>query len=133
MKAYIDDILVVKKGSFEEHLEQLDEVFHRCKKTGLKMNTEKCRFGLNEINYLGYIVTLTGVKPNPKKIEAIKNIQRPTTVTEVRRLMGMVQYYVATFGLNVHTYSNLSRPYPLERRVQKSNGLQNWRPLSMQP
>jgi len=71
-KAYIDDILVFKKGSFEEHLEQLDEVFRRCKKTGLKMNAEKCRFGLNEIDYLRYIVTPTGVKPNPKKIEAIK-------------------------------------------------------------
>jgi len=92
-KAYIDDILVVKKGSFEEHLEQLDEVFRRCKKAGLKMNAEKCRFGLNEIDYLGYIVTPTGVKPNPKKIEAIKNIQRPTMVTEVRRLIGMVQNY----------------------------------------
>jgi len=57
------------------------------------MNAEKCRFGLNEIDYLGYIVTPTGVKPNPKKITAIKNIQRPTTVTEVRRLIGMVQYY----------------------------------------
>ena len=92
-KAYIDDILVVKKGSFDEHLEQLDEVFRRCQKAGLKMNAEKCRFGWNEIDYLGYIVTPTGVKPNPKKIKAIKNMQRPRTVTEVRRLIGMVQYY----------------------------------------
>ena len=57
------------------------------------MNAEKCRFGLNEIDYLGYIVTPTGVKPNPKKIQAIKDLERPTNVTEVRRLIGMVQYY----------------------------------------
>ena len=43
-KAYIDDILVVERGRFDEHLEQLDEIFRRCQKTGLKMNAEKCRF-----------------------------------------------------------------------------------------
>ena len=54
------------------------------------MNAEKCRFGLNEIDYLGYIVTPSGVKPNPKKIQAIKALERPKTVTEVRQLIGMV-------------------------------------------
>ena len=92
-KAYIDDILVVKKGSFDEHLKQLEEVFTRCKKTGLRLNADKCCFGLNEIDYLGYIVTPKGIKPNPKKIKAIQALERPTTVTEIRRLIGMVQYY----------------------------------------
>ena len=93
VKAYIDDILVIKKGSFKEHLEQLEEIFRRCQNTNLKLNAEKCRFGLNEIDYLGYIVTPEGIKPNPKKIKAIQSMERPTTVTEVRRLIGMVQYY----------------------------------------
>jgi hypothetical protein len=53
----------------------------------------KCRFGINEIDYLGYIVTPNGVQPNPKKIKAIQSLERPKTVTEVRRLIGMVQYY----------------------------------------
>ena len=92
-KAYIDDILVVKKGTFDEHLAQLDEIFRRCLKANLKMNPLKCRFGLNEIDYLGYIVTPTGMQPNPKKIKAIQALERPRTVTEVRKLIGMVQYY----------------------------------------
>ena len=92
-KAYMDDILVIKRGTFEEHLQQLEEVLKRCQRANIKLNAEKCSFGLNEIDYLGYIVTPEGVKPNPKKIEAIQNIERPTTVTEVRRLIGMVQYY----------------------------------------
>ena len=46
-----------------------------------------------EIDYLGYIVTPEGIKPNPKKIKAIQAMERPTTVTEIRRLIGMVQYY----------------------------------------
>ena len=76
VKAYIDDILVIKRGSFDEHLQQLEEVFGRCQKAGLKMNAEKCRFGLNEIDYLGYIVTPNGIKPNPKKIQAIKALEK---------------------------------------------------------
>ena len=82
-KAYIDDILVVKKGSFDEHLNQLDEIFRRCQKANLKLNPLKCRFGLNEIDYLGYIVTPTGIQPNPKKIKAIQALEQPRTVTEV--------------------------------------------------
>ena len=92
-KAYIDDILVVKRGTYKEHLEQLDEIFRRCRKAGLQVNAEKCRFGLEEIDYLGYIITPEGIKPNPKKIKAIQALERPTTTTEVRRLIGMVQYY----------------------------------------
>ena len=39
-KAYMDDILVIKRGSFDEHLQQLEEIFKRCQKTGFKMNAE---------------------------------------------------------------------------------------------
>ena len=74
-KAYIDDILVVKRGSFDEHLAQLDEIFRRCQKANIKMNALKCRFGLNEIDYLGYIVTPDGLRPNPKKIQAIQELK----------------------------------------------------------
>ena len=66
VKAYIDDLLVIKKGTFSQHLEQLEEVFRRCLKYNLKLNAEKCSFGLSEIEYLEYIVTPERVKPNPK-------------------------------------------------------------------
>jgi hypothetical protein len=78
---------IVKRGSFDKYLVQLEEVFRRCLKAGLKLNVDKCRFGLNEIDYLGYIVTPKGVNPNPKKIVAIQALERPKTVTEVRRLI----------------------------------------------
>ena len=67
VKAYIDDLLAIKKGTFFQHLELLEEVFRRCQKSNLKLNAEKCSFGLDEIEYLGYKVTPQGVKPNPKK------------------------------------------------------------------
>ena len=103
-----------KRGMFEEHLEQLNEIFKYCQKTGLKMNGKKCRFGLNEIGYLGYIVTPSGVKPNPKKIQAI-----------MRRLIGMVQYYRDLWPKRSH-YCNPSLRCHQGKRVRRYNGLQSW-------
>ena len=80
-KAYIDDILCVQKGNYDQHLEQLEEVFKRCRRVNLKLNINKCRFGCNEIDYLGYIVTPQGIRPNAKKVKAIKALERPATVT----------------------------------------------------
>jgi hypothetical protein len=71
-KAYIDDILVVKKGMFNKHLNQIDEIFCRCQKANLKLNPLKCRFGLNEIDCLGYIVAPTGKNQIQRKLKQSK-------------------------------------------------------------
>ena len=92
-KPYIYDILSINKGTFSEYLEQLEENFRHRQKANLQLNADKCSFGINETNYLGYIVTPEGVKPDPRKIKTIQGMERPTTVTEVRRFIGMIQYY----------------------------------------
>jgi hypothetical protein len=92
--AYIDDILLTTKGSFDEHLQQLRTCFQRFRNAGLKVNAKKCSLGLKEIPYLGYIITREGVVPDPKKIQGIVDLERPITTTEVKALIGMVvQYY----------------------------------------
>jgi hypothetical protein len=93
VRKFIDDLLVVTKGSYEEHLAELDEVFTRLSKAGLKCKIDKCYFCQPEIEYLGYIITKEGVKPQPKKVQAILDVQRPTNKTEVRHFLGMVQFY----------------------------------------
>jgi hypothetical protein len=77
VKTYIDDILVINKGSFDDHLEQLDVCFDRIKKAGLKVKADKCSFGLSQISYLGYIISREGIKPDPKKIQGIMDMQKP--------------------------------------------------------
>ena len=91
-KEYIDDILVLHKGTFAQHIKQLKVMFQRFCSAGLKVN-EKCSFGLKETPYLCYIITRKGIKPDPKKIQGIMDLKRPTTTTEVKSLLGMVQYY----------------------------------------
>ncbi len=60
---------------------------------GLKINAEKLTFCTLEIEYLGYILTRYGIKPQSNKVQAILAIQPPTNVKELRHFLGMVQYY----------------------------------------
>jgi len=93
VRAYIDDVLCITKGSWEDHLEKLEEVLKRISRAGLKVNAKKSFFGKGELEYLGYWITREGIMPVAKKVEAIRNIDTPKTVKDVRRFVGMVNYY----------------------------------------
>ena len=93
VRAYIDDLLVLTKNSFDDHIEKLDRVFSKIREAGLKVNATKSFFARAEVEYLGYIITRNGIKPQPKKVEAIQRIAPPTTKKELRRFIGMVNYY----------------------------------------
>ena len=60
---------------------------------GLRVNATKSTFATNKIEYLGYILTREGIKPQPEKVRAILAIQLPTNVKGLRKFLGMVQYY----------------------------------------
>ena len=93
VRAYLDDLLVILRKSFEDYLEKLKEVLKRLQKAGLKVNAAKSTFGVHECEYLGYVLTREGIKPQTKKIEAILAIARPKNVRTLRGFLGMVQYY----------------------------------------
>jgi hypothetical protein len=59
----------------------------------LKVNAAKSFFCTHEIKYLGYILTREGIKPQPKKVQAILALNPPHNVKELRHFLGMVQYY----------------------------------------
>ena len=52
VRTYINDILCIGKGTFQEHLDQLEEIFRHFSKAGLKVNAPKCSFGLKEIPHI---------------------------------------------------------------------------------
>jgi hypothetical protein len=83
VRAYIDDLLCISKLSLEDHLEKLEEVLRQLCNVGLKVNAEKSKFCALEIEYLGYVVTRDGIKPQSNKVQAILAIKPPT---EVRQL-----------------------------------------------
>ena len=90
VRTYIEDILVLRKDSFEKNIGQTRIIFGRMRASGLKVNAPKYSFWLKEIIYLGYVITREGIKPEPKKVQGIMDIGRPATTTEARSLIGMV-------------------------------------------
>ena len=94
VRTYINDILCIEKGSFAQHIKQLEEIFRRFHKAGLKVNAANCSFRLKEIPYLGYIISVDGVKPDPKKIQGIMDLTKPQTAKEMKSFIGMIQFYM---------------------------------------
>ena len=90
--AYLDDIIIFSKTA-DEHCEHIQDVFNRLRNHGLKLKLKKCKFFQQETDYLGFVINREGVKPDPKKVEAIRNMPAPTTVRQVRGFMGIGSYY----------------------------------------
>jgi hypothetical protein len=93
VRAYLDDLLCISKLSLEDHQEKLEEVLRQICNAGLKVNAAKLTFCALEIEYLGYILTRDGIKPQSNKVQAILAIKLPTGVKQLRHFLGMVQYY----------------------------------------
>ena len=93
VRTYIDDLLVITKGTFEEHLEKLDEVLARLNKAGLKVNAPKSFFCQPELEYLGYWITRDGISPLPQKVNALRNIKPPQNKRQLRSFVGLINYY----------------------------------------
>ncbi len=68
VQAYLDDFLCISRSSPEDHLEKLEEVLRHLCDMGLKVNAEKSTFCALEIEYLGYILTRDGIKPQNSKV-----------------------------------------------------------------
>lgn len=91
VKVFIDDIIIASKDEID-HIAKLKLVFERAKKFNLKFNKDKCKFGLNEVTYMGVKITANGLKPDDSKVDALKNMPRPQDVTGVQRFLGVLTY-----------------------------------------
>ena len=89
---YLDDIIIFSK-TWEEHLERLETVLQRLKEANLRLGPVKCTLAKKEVCFLGYKVTPEGLQPDPRLMDAIRNIPSPTCATEVRSFLGLVGYY----------------------------------------
>jgi hypothetical protein len=86
---------------------------------GLRVNAEKTTFCANEIEFLGYWISRSGIQPISKKVEAIKNMVHQTTREELRRFIELVSYYRAMWVLR----SELLAPLTI---LTSKNGKLNW-------
>jgi ribonuclease HI len=84
---YVDDIVVASRSK-EDHLADLAETFANMRDARLRLNPEKCVFGVRQGKILGYLVSHRGIEANPTKIQAIINMTPPQSARDVRRLTG---------------------------------------------
>ncbi len=80
VRTYLDDLLCISKGSLEDHLNKLRRVLIRLQDAGLTVNARKSSFCAVETEYLGYVLSKDGIKPQPTKVQAILALTPPQNV-----------------------------------------------------
>ncbi|CAM4650486.1 unnamed protein product [Caretta caretta] len=90
--AYIDDICVFSQ-TWEDHVSQVRQVLDQLQGAGLTVKAEKCKVGMAEVSYLGHRVGSSRLKPEPAKVEVIRDWPAPHTKKQVQAFIGMAGYY----------------------------------------
>ena len=115
---YIDDILVFSKNE-TEYFTQLALLFERLRLDGIILNKDKCVFCSPKIEFLGHEVSKEGVRPLQGKVEAIRNFPQPKTVKQLRRFLGMINYYrrfVPNAARTLQPLEHLLSPHKYSRK-----------------
>src|SRR2546430_11970915 len=89
---YLDDI-IIHLETFEQHLEDIQEVFDRLQDAKLMSKESKCEFCAAKIKFLGHIIGRDGRKVDPDKVEKVKNYPRPENISQLRGFLGLASYY----------------------------------------
>ncbi|CAC5411038.1 unnamed protein product [Mytilus coruscus] len=110
---YLDDVLLCSE-TFEKHLNDLNEIFERFRSAGLKLGAKKCYFANQKCVFLGHELSKNGIRPPKDRIQAITDYPEPKNIKQLRRLIGMFNW----FRKFIPNFSALI--YPLNRLLQKN-------------
>jgi len=106
VQAYVDDMVVTSQER-RRHTADLEELFATIAKYRLKLNPEKCVFGVEAVKFLGFLLTERGIKENPDKCATILAMRSPASVKEVQQLTGRMaalSKFVSAGGDKRHLY-----------------------------
>jgi hypothetical protein len=101
---YLNDITVFS-SSHELHLQHLKRTFLKCRRYGISLNPKKSNFTLKEGKLLGHIVSADGVKIDPKRVEAIKNMSLPRSKKDIQSFLGTINF-IRRFIVNFSELTN---------------------------
>ena len=123
--AYLDDILIVTKGTLEHHEKELDKIMQRLNSENLAINLQKCEFAKEQITWLGFVVTPNGVTPTKQKCDAIINLENPKTLKQLGSFIGCIHHLIK-FIPNLARISEPLRPL-LSKANTKSQNKLDWK------
>ena len=89
VEVYVDDI-IVKSQKSEQHARDLEQILDTLDKYKIKLNPDKCVFGVKAGKFLGFMISHRGIEANPEKMEAILNMKAPKTLNELQKLNGRI-------------------------------------------
>jgi len=121
---FIDDTVVIGK-TFEQHLDNLKEVFQRFRQANLKLKPRKCHLFQKRVKFLGHVVSHEGVEVDEDKVAVVKAWQFPRNISELRSFLGLCNYYrsfVQNFGTVAEPLTQMLRKgvpvHPTEERLR---------------
>lgn len=106
---FVDDLLIFSDDA-EQHIKHVCAVLDAVQKAGLKAHPGKSILGAPVVEYLGHNVSSYGIAPTEAKVAAIKAIQPPTNVAQLRSVLGLLSYYrcyVPNFGGTAYPLNDL--------------------------
>ena len=106
---YMDDLAIITTGTFAHHVNILNMVFLRLRDMRLQVNTSKSHFLQQETDFLGFVLTRDGIKPQHKKVSAIINVAPPKNVRQIRSFLGMINHYKTLIHRRSHHLAPLVR------------------------
>ena len=102
---YIDDILIFSETE-EDHIKHVRTILEVLKRERLFAKPKKCKFQQTEVQFLGHVVTATGIKPDPSKVFVVKDWPQPADAAGLRSWVGLCTY----FRQWIQGFSSLMRP-----------------------
>jgi hypothetical protein len=109
VEIYIDDV-VVKSGDITKHLADLRRILECTRKHRLKMNPNKCAFGVSAGQFLGFMVHQRGIEINRKFIDAINKVVTPASKTELQSLIDKINFirrFISNLSGRIKAFSPL--------------------------
>ncbi len=117
--AWQDEIIIVTRGTDAEHEAEMHAVLKKLEDHGYKATTMKSKFFQQHTEWCGYLIDENRVRPKHSRTEAVQKIGIPTTVREIRTILGSVQY-LAKFIKNLS-----AKKEPIRQLLRKQVKL-NW-------
>jgi hypothetical protein len=118
IQAYVDD-LIVKSGDRVSHVSDLAETYANMRRAGLKLNPEKCVFGVTKGKILGCLISAKRIEANSNKIRAIREMEEPKTKKDIQKLNGRVE------ALNRFSSRSAERSLPFFKALKGKGNIES--------